>query len=312
MRGLRFAAALLLAGMAALPAAAMELQMPGEATLTRQIVTGPDSYPLPTGAFSDGTLPTRTVEGAVVRQAWRIDGDGMTTLQILRPLRDQLDEMGFSVVFECQDAGCGGFDFRFGVQVISAPEMFVDLFDFRFLSARRGTGEQAEYVTLLVSRSGNTGYVQLVHVGPETAEPLPVAPAGVAPAPDATETAVARALEETGHVILSDLDFGTGATALGDGPFESLEALANYLRNNPDRRVALVGHTDSVGRLEANTELSQRRAAAVLERLVAAHDVPRAQLDAQGVAYLAPVAPNLTQAGRDANRRVEAVLLDSE
>ena len=50
----------------------------------------------------------------------------------------------------------------------------------------------------------------------------------------------------------------------------------------------------------------------MLERLVSAHGVPRAQLDAEGMGYLSPIAPNLDAAGREANRRVEAVLLNSE
>jgi OOP family OmpA-OmpF porin len=42
--------------------------------------------------------------------------------------------------------------------------------------------------------------------------------------------------------------------------------------------------------------------------LVASYNVDRAQLDAQGMGYLAPIAPNLTPEGRTANRRVEAII----
>ena len=91
-------------------------------------------------------------------------------------------------------------------------------------------------------------------------------------------------------------------------PFDSLQALADYLANAPDLQVALVGHTDSSGPLDVNIALSKRRAGSVLERLVSDYGVARKQLEAQGMGYLAPVASNLTQQGRDANRRVEVII----
>ena len=73
-----------------------------------------------------------------------------------------------------------------------------------------------------------------------------------------------------------------------------------------------MGHTDTVGGLEANVALSRRRAASVRDRLIERHGVPAEQLEAHGTGYLAPVAPNTTAEGREANRRVEAVLLETE
>ena len=56
----------------------------------------------------------------------------------------------------------------------------------------------------------------------------------------------------------------------------------------------------------------RRRAESVLERLATVHGVARDQLETGGVAYLSPIASNLTAGGREANRRVEAVLLNTE
>jgi OOP family OmpA-OmpF porin len=123
---------------------------------------------------------------------------------------------------------------------------------------------------------------------------------------------VSQALVQQGHLILSDLRFESGSSELGAGPFISLQDLAAFLKTDADLRVALVGHTDAVGGLNPNIALSKQRAGSVLERLVSAHSVPRRQLEAEGMGYLSPIAPNLTQAGREANRRVEAVLLNSE
>jgi len=49
-----------------------------------------------------------------------------------------------------------------------------------------------------------------------------------------------------------------------------------------------------------------------LERLVSVFDVPRSQLEAEGVGYLTPIATNLTDKGREQNRRVEVILTSTE
>jgi outer membrane protein OmpA-like peptidoglycan-associated protein len=50
----------------------------------------------------------------------------------------------------------------------------------------------------------------------------------------------------------------------------------------------------------------------VLERLVTTYDIPRNQLDAQGMGYLSPVMTNLTEDGREANRRVEVIITSTQ
>jgi outer membrane protein OmpA-like peptidoglycan-associated protein len=297
-------------------AQALDLTVPGDADLTREEQSAAESYLLPTGPFADGQVPSIDVEGIVTRQAWRIEGEELTTLKLLTPLRDQLQEAGYEILFDCADTECGGFDFRFNVSVLPAPDMFVDLFDFRFLSARRKDGVAAEYVTCLVSLTGETGYLQLVTVGGGQAPTVEIGDIGTltpATPPQPVETAkLVERLVGQGHVVLSDLEFDSGSAALAEGPYGSLAALAAFLNADSARRIALVGHTDTVGGLDPNVALSRRRAASVLERLVSRYEVPRAQMESNGMGYLSPVAPNTTEAGREANRRVEAVLLNAE
>lgn len=297
------------------PARALNLTLPGEAELTREVISPADTYFLPVGPFADGNIEVLEVEGHVTQQAWRIDGEDLTTLRLLGPLREQLSEKGYDILFDCAGQECGGFDFRFNTDVLPAPDMFVDLFDFRFLSARKRNGEGAEYVTCLVSLSGGAGYVQLVAV--DTATPPRIGNGAEAQEPPAEveagrQAALVDRLLTQGHVILPDLVFDSGSAALADGPYTSLTALAAFLKDDETRRIALVGHTDSVGGLKPNVELSRNRAAAVLERLAERYGVPRAQMESNGMGYLSPVAPNTSPEGREANRRVEAVLLNSE
>lgn len=296
-----------------LQALAVTLDMPGNATLTAEDVAGLDSYAMPTAGWTPEGLPVLTGTGEVRQQAWRIYAPGLTTLQLLQPLEDQLTAAGFEVLFTCTDDACGGFDFRFATPVLPAPAMHVDLGDYRYIATRRTTDGQTELLSLLASRSSAAGFVQVTRVGTPDGAPVAAAeaPAIRAVAPTITGD-LAQELETRGRFILADLAFETGSAQLGDATFASLRDLADYLRTNPDRTVALVGHTDSVGSLDGNIALSERRAGSVLERLVTTYDIPRRQLEAEGMGYLSPVASNLTEAGRDANRRVEVIITSVE
>lgn len=334
--------ALVLSCLAAGPLRAEALALPSNANLTFEQVKNQGSYAAPVAPYSGGLLPVSDVTGRVTKQAYRIPQQGVTPQQILTPLEESLAGAGFEILFKCQDRLCGGFDFRFATDVVAAPDMFVDLFDYIFLTARRApppasapkgasaegsAQETAEFVTLLASRDASAGYVQIVQVLPDGAEPLQTAAS--APLLASPESAfgppqaalsgeglsAARfesALESRGHLVLGDLTFETGAAQLGAGPFESLATLAGFLLADDNRRVVLVGHTDATGALEGNIALSKRRAGAVMERLAAAYGVPPAQMQAEGMGYLSPVTSNLTDAGREANRRVEVILLNTD
>ncbi len=297
-----------------LQAGAVTLDMPSNAVLTAEVDEGVGSYDMPTAMWTPDGLPVLTGTGDVRQQAWRIDVPGLTTQQLLNPLVDQLKDDGFEVLFSCTDDACGGFDFRFATPVLPAPNMHVDLGDYRFIAAQRTLEGSVELLSLFASRSTTAGYIQIIRVG--SADDVPVA-APDAPAVRAVSAPtitgdLADSLEANGRFVLSDLAFETGSAQLGEGTFATLDDLAAYLLANPERTVALVGHTDSVGSLDSNIALSKRRAGSVLERLVTSYDVPRRQLDAQGMGYLAPVASNLNDDGREANRRVEVIITSTQ
>ena len=111
-------------------------------------------------------------------------------------------------------------------------------------------------------------------------------------------------------VTLGDVLFDTDRATLKPGADLSLERLARYLTSHPQTRILVEGNTDSRGSDEYNQSLSERRAKAVADALIArgvASDSVRAI--GRGKGY--PVATNDTQAGRQQNRRVDIVLSDS-
>lgn len=296
-------------GIGAAPAVALDLALPLGARETVSRTTPVGGYDLPIAAWSEASgVPVASLEGEVRRTAWRISGAGITTGQVLGPLREQLLADRYDIIFECSTQSCGGFDFRFGIDVLRAPNMYVDLSDYRFLSAKSSNATEA--LSLLVSRDGEALFVQLIEVGPPGRPALSVSSAPDVTIPEDAGDVVAQ-LESTGHVVLADLDFASGSSSLGDGPVQSLDAVVAYLMANPTRRITFVGHTDATGSLEANVALSRRRAEAA-QAYVIARGVSSAQVAADGVGYLSPRATNLTADGREANRRVEAVLISVE
>lgn len=304
--------------------AALDLDLPSNARETASRNTQPDSYVAPIAVFADGALPGIAIEGEVRRSAFRVSTAGLTPLQLTDPLRDQLVAAGYKVILDCAARECGGFDFRFATETLPAPGMNINLRAYRFLTAVLGPQDAPDQVvTILSSASTAAAHIQIIRAGdlgetpdqftrqggrPQPALSLPDTPPPETVTPRATGDIVGD-LTALGRATLPGLDFGTGAVALTEEPSPSLEALAGYLTDNPQSRVALVGHTDNTGALAINTDISRQRASVVRQRLIESYGIAGARIEAHGVGYLAPIESNATPEGRQANRRVEVVLL---
>lgn len=300
------------------PGAAQDLQLPGNAVATYQEAGSPDTLAIATGPWSDGGFESLTAEGTVSQGAWKIAVGGLTTLQVLQPLRDQLVEAGFTPLLNCDDATCGGFDFRFALDILPPPDMQVNLGDFRYWSGTKEGDKGPEHVALIVSQIAQASYIQIDRVtnngdaGRISTRGNAVTSAAAPPTSNAAPTDIATSLRSIGRAVLDDLQFVPGSAELGDETYTSLATLADILRNDPALNVALVGHTDSAGSLEGNINLSKKRARAVRQRLIDAYNIPPAQLGAEGMGYLSPIGNNQTEDGREANRRVEVIVTSTE
>jgi len=108
-------------------------------------------------------------------------------------------------------------------------------------------------------------------------------------------------------VNMSDVLFDTARYTLKPGAREKLAKVSGIILGHPGLKIAVEGHTDSVGGDEYNMRLSENRASAVRDFLVA-QGVPIASVTSQGFGKTMPVADNATAAGRQQNRRVELVV----
>ena len=114
-------------------------------------------------------------------------------------------------------------------------------------------------------------------------------------------------------VIKQRIRFRSGSARLLPASSTVLDEVLRILRSQPDVRVRVEGHTDSVGQAEFNQKLSEERAAAVrLYLLDQAQDVTSlpSRLDSAGYGFSRPRESNESKEGRAANRRVEFVVVD--
>lgn len=112
-------------------------------------------------------------------------------------------------------------------------------------------------------------------------------------------------------VSLPNVQFYTNSDKLVPSSAKDLQKLAEYLIKNDSLNATIYGHTDNVGKPEANLQLSQRRAESV-KRFLSSLGVQESRLKAEGKGDKEPKGDNNTLEGRLMNRRVEVKLTETE
>lgn len=108
--------------------------------------------------------------------------------------------------------------------------------------------------------------------------------------------------------IVKNLHFATNKTRILSRSEQALNDLYMYLARNPQVRIKIIGHTDNVGKDEANQKLSDGRANAVMNELIE-RGISADRLQAEGRGETQPIDTNDTEEGRQNNRRVEIEIL---
>ncbi len=138
--------------------------------------------------------------------------------------------------------------------------------------------------------SDKDGIVNRLDLCPDTASGLDIDNAGCS-------------AEQT-TIVLKGINFQIGTSKLTQNATSILNMTAVILKNNPEIKMEVAGHTDSIGNANLNQQLSTTRAKAVLNFLVAA-GVAEDRLQAKGYGSDDPIADNASSEGRAKNRRVE-------
>ncbi|MCL2723276.1 MAG: DUF937 domain-containing protein [Polyangiaceae bacterium] len=110
------------------------------------------------------------------------------------------------------------------------------------------------------------------------------------------------------RITLPNVNFETGTATMVSGGEESIDKLAQAMKDHPSSHIRLVGHTDSTGDESINIHLSRERAKSVKDKLVA-KGIDASRIETMGRLDRLPIGDNSTPAGRLANRRTDAVLM---
>jgi len=114
-------------------------------------------------------------------------------------------------------------------------------------------------------------------------------------------------LNTEGHISLY-INFETGKSDIKTESQKTIDEIAEMLKNNSSLKVSIEGHTDNVGTPATNKTLSENRAKAVMNALIA-KGIDKSRLSAKGWGQDKPISDNTTEGGKAKNRRVEIVKL---
>jgi OmpA-OmpF porin, OOP family len=274
---------------------------PGIGRFAGSVITGYqvkdfDAARLQAAPFKDGR-PTdaRRLEGRITRIAYRTN-PGPSILEVSRNFETQLAKASFETLVACDTDACGGIPFAEAIDALPMPQMWVDGFNYRYYAGRKAEGGRETYAAVVVSKSNDDIYAQLV-----------VAVIGAVEDKMVDAGAMAKGLREKGHIALYGIYFDTDKAVIKPESRPTLEEIAKLLRAQPQLNVVIVGHTDSQGTFEYNMDLSRRRAEAVAAELAKSYRIANTRLRTAGVGFLAPLGSNANDDGRALNRRVELV-----
>jgi len=275
---------------------------PGSCIYTYQQVEF-DEFTLPLGKLVDGKLPkSQHLEGKITAIEYNIP-ENRSLLEVFRNYQDALKQGGFETLFTCAEPDCTSGPVGDNPQPLNAggngrcEPPWAEGNKLHFISAKLARPEGDVYVALSVRKwTGVNAYLYVVEVKPMQSGMVTVNAASL-------EGGLAR----SGHVEVPGILFDFNKADVKPESKPALDEVAKLLKGNPALRLWVVGHTDSVGTVEANQKLSEARAAAVAKFLVGGYGIDASRLKGYGVGPLAPVAPNKTDEGRAKNRRVELV-----
>jgi OOP family OmpA-OmpF porin len=122
-----------------------------------------------------------------------------------------------------------------------------------------------------------------------------------------SQRTVYEEISSKGRWATQGILFATGQAEVKPESAPTLKQIAAMLKEHGDLKIEIQGHTDNVGKADANLKLSEARAAAVKAVLVGDYSVDAEQLTTKGYGDTKPVADNKTPEARANNRRVELV-----
>lgn len=111
----------------------------------------------------------------------------------------------------------------------------------------------------------------------------------------------------TGKLETSGILFATNSAEVKSDNEDTIKEVAKVMTENPELKIKIIGHTDAVGKADANLILSTKRADAVRDVLVKTYKINSGRIETEGKGSTLPVTDDNSEAGKIKNRRVEFI-----
>jgi len=111
----------------------------------------------------------------------------------------------------------------------------------------------------------------------------------------------------TGRLETSGILFATNSAEVKSDNEGTIKEVAQAMTEDADLKIKIIGHTDAVGKPEANQTLSTKRAESVRNALVKTYKINPSRIETEGKGSSAPVTDDSTEEGKTKNRRVEFI-----
>jgi len=130
------------------------------------------------------------------------------------------------------------------------------------------------------------------------------------PSPEKVGISVKKTKEGTKLTIPEKVLFDFNKFLLKEEAKKALHIVAEFLKEQPNKKILIVGYTDNIGSDAYNLKLSLQRAQSVADYLIYVEGIDKNRIQIEGKGKSNPIAPNTTEKGRAKNRRVEIVISD--
>lgn len=126
-----------------------------------------------------------------------------------------------------------------------------------------------------------------------------------------TEDIPLQPLEAGAAIVLKNIFFDSKQTVLKPESMVELNKVIQLMNDNPKLSILITGHTDNIGKPNDNLVLSNGRATAVVNYLLASRQIAKTRLQSKGLGATKPIADNNTEQGRSVNRRTELFVISN-
>jgi len=225
-------------------------------------------------------------------------------LEVIRNYQKKLEADGFQVEFFCRQKECG--DAPTFWTVANSKSGLRSIWDTNtYLLLKKNQSGAEIWVSIYgVESSGTATNPLSSHVLLSVVESKPMEEDKIQ-IKDAD--AIGTSLDTAGRIAIYGIHFDFDKAEIKTESAPQLKEIAKLLKERPGLNILIVGHTDSKGSVDYNTNLSQQRATSVKAALVREHQISDERLTPIGIGMASPVASNREEEGRTKNRRVEIV-----